>query len=85
VQRLQSKVFRTFGNFSRRTPVRDLHMASKLPYVYDYITTLCRQEAEVIQKHENANVHNIGKGEHRHWKYKRLTFGGGQAFDRSSD
>jgi hypothetical protein len=55
---LQNKVLRTIGNFPRRTPVRDLHMAFKLSYIYDYITKLCRQQAEVIQKHENANVRN---------------------------
>jgi hypothetical protein len=31
--------------------------------------------------HENANVRNIGKGELRHRKYKRLKLGGGQAYD----
>jgi hypothetical protein len=30
-QHLQNKVPRTTGNFPRRTPVRDLHMAFKLP------------------------------------------------------
>jgi hypothetical protein len=55
------------------------------PYVYDYITKLCRQQAEVIQNHENANVGSIGQGEPRHRKYKRLKLGGGQAYDRSSD
>jgi hypothetical protein len=61
LQRLQNIVLRTIGNFPRRTPVRDLHMAFKLPYilVYDYVTKLCRQQAEVIQNHENANVRNI--------------------------
>jgi hypothetical protein len=54
-------------------------MAFKLPYVYDYITKLCRQQSEVIQNHENANVRNIGQGEPRHMKYKRLKLGGGQA------
>jgi hypothetical protein len=72
-QRLQNKVLRTIGNFPRRTPVRDLHMALKLPYIYDYITKLCRQQAEVIQNHENANVRNIGQGEPRHKKYKTAT------------
>jgi hypothetical protein len=83
LQRLQNKVLRTIGNFPRRTPVRELHMAFKLPYVYDYITKLCRQQAEVIQNHEN--VRNIGQGEARHWKYKKLKLGGGHAYDRSSD
>jgi hypothetical protein len=57
--RLQNKVLRTIGNLPRRTPIRDLHMALKLPYKYDYVAKLCRQQAEVIQTHENANVRNI--------------------------
>jgi hypothetical protein len=84
LQRLQNKVLRTIGNFIRRTPVRDLHIAFIIPYVYDYITKLCRQ-AEVIQNHDSGNVLNIGQGEARHRKYKRLKLGGGQAYDRSSD
>jgi hypothetical protein len=28
-------------------------------YIYDYITKLCRQQAEVTQNHENTNVRNI--------------------------
>jgi hypothetical protein len=85
LQRLQNKVLRTIGNLPRRTRVRDLHMAFKIPYVYDYITKVCRQQAEVIQNHDNKNVRNIGQGETRHRKYMRLKFGGGQAYDRSSD
>jgi hypothetical protein len=85
LQRLQNKVLRTTGNFLRRTPVRDLHMASKLPYIYDYITKLCRQQAEVIQNHANGNFRNIGQGEPRERKYMRLTLGGGQAYGRSSE
>jgi hypothetical protein len=49
------------------------------------MTNLARQQAEVIQNHKNANVRNIGQGEARHKKYKRLKLGGGQAYDRSSD
>jgi hypothetical protein len=49
------------------------------------MTKLSRQQAEVIQNHENANVRNIGQGEARHRKYKRFKLGGGQAYDRSSD
>jgi hypothetical protein len=64
------------------TPVRDLQMALKIPHVYDYITKLCRQQAEVIQNHDNNNVRNIGQGKARHRKYK---LGGGEAYDRSSD
>jgi hypothetical protein len=84
LQRLQNKVLRTTGNFLRCTPVRDFHMAFKLPYVlvYDYITKLCRQQAEVIQNREIANVRTIGQGEPRHRKYTGLKLGGGQAYDR---
>jgi hypothetical protein len=78
LHRLQNKVLCTIGNFPRRTPVHNLHMTFKFPYIYDYITKLCKKQAEVIQNHENANVHNSGKGEPPHRKYKRLKFGGGQ-------
>jgi hypothetical protein len=60
-------------------------MAFKIPYVYDYITKLCRQQAEVIQNHDNKNIHNIGQGEARHRGYKRLGLGDSQAYDCSSD
>jgi hypothetical protein len=58
--RLQNRVLRTIGNFPRRTSVRDLHVAFQISYVYDYITKLCRQQAEVIQNHDNENIRNIG-------------------------
>jgi hypothetical protein len=60
-------------------------MASQIPYIYDYTMKLRRQQAEVTQNHENTNVRDIGKGEDRHRKYKRLKSGGGQAYNRSSD
>jgi hypothetical protein len=40
LQRLQNKVFRAIGNLDWRTPVRDLHLALKISYMYDYITKL---------------------------------------------
>jgi hypothetical protein len=83
LQHLQNRVLRAIGNLRRSTPVRDLHLAFKIPYVYDYITKLCRRHAEVILNHENPNAHAIGQGEPRHRKY-RLKLGGGQAYDRSS-
>jgi hypothetical protein len=85
LQRLQNRVLCSTGNFPWRTPVRELHMAFNLPCIYDYIIKLSRQQAEVIQNHENGNVRNIGLGEAWHRKYKRLKLGGGQAYDRSSD
>jgi hypothetical protein len=84
LQRLQNNVLRTIGSFPRRTPVRDLHLAFQIPFVYDYVTKLCRQQAEVIQNHDNENVRSIGQSEAPHRKYKRLKLGGGQAHDRSS-
>jgi hypothetical protein len=43
-----------------------------------------REQAGVIQNHENDHVHSIGHGEARHRKY-RLKLGSDQAYDRSSD
>jgi hypothetical protein len=43
-------------------------MALRIPYVYDYITKLCRKQAEVIQNHLNPNVYAIGQGEAMHRK-----------------
>jgi hypothetical protein len=63
LQRLNNKVFRTIGNFPSCTPVRDLHTALNLPYMYCYITKLCRQQADVIRNHENDYVRGIGQGE----------------------
>jgi hypothetical protein len=56
-----------------------------MPYVYDYITKSCRQQAEVIQNHENENVRYNGQGEARHRKYKRLKLGCGHVYDCSND
>jgi hypothetical protein len=53
LKRLQNEVLRTIGNFSRRTSVREMHMAFHLTYVYSYMTKLCRQQAEVILNHDN--------------------------------
>jgi hypothetical protein len=84
-QRNQKIDLRTTGNFPSCTNVRDLHTAFNLLFINDYITKLCRQQAEVIQNHENEHVRSIEQGETRHRKYKRLKLGGGQAYDRSSD
>jgi hypothetical protein len=62
-----------------------MHMAFKIPYVYDYITKLCRTQAEVILNHRNPIVRGIGQGAAMHRKHKRLKLGGGQAYDRSAD
>jgi hypothetical protein len=54
------------------------------PYVYHYITKICREQAEVIQNPNNVNVRNTGKSEAQHQQHKRPILGGGQAYDRSS-
>jgi hypothetical protein len=70
LQHLQNKVLCTSGNYPRRTLVRNLHLAFQIPFVYDYITKLCRQQAEVIQNHHNENVRTIGQGEAHNRKYE---------------
>jgi hypothetical protein len=84
---MQNKVLRDIGNFPRctRTPVRDWHTIFNLPNVNDYITNLCRQQAEVIRNHENGHVRGIGQGQARHRKYTRLKLFGGRTYDRSSE
>jgi hypothetical protein len=60
-------------------------MSFQIPYVYNYITKLCRQEAQIIQNHEHIHVRNIGQGEAKHRNYKTLKLGGCQVYDRSND
>jgi hypothetical protein len=62
----------------------DFHTSFNLPHVYDYITNLCRQQAEVIQNYENEHVCSVGQGKPDR-KYRRLKLGGGQAYDLSND
>jgi hypothetical protein len=69
LQLLQNQVLRTIGNFSRGTPVRNMLVTFQLPYVYDHITKIYRQQQEVNQNHGNGNVRNIGQGEVQHRKY----------------
>jgi hypothetical protein len=38
----------TMRSTPRRTLVRELHKAFSIPYIYDYITKLSRQQAEGI-------------------------------------
>jgi hypothetical protein len=62
-----------------------LEGVSSIRYGCDYITKLCRTQAELILNHVNPNVCNIGQGEAKHRKYKRLELDGGQVEDRSAD
>jgi hypothetical protein len=85
LQRLQNRVLRAIGNLDRRTMVCEMHVAFKIPYVYDCITKLCRTQAEVILNYRIPITHGIGQGEAMHRKYKRLKLGCSQAYDRSAD
>jgi hypothetical protein len=38
LQGLQNKVIRSTSNFPRHTLFQDMHVALKIPYVYDFIT-----------------------------------------------
>jgi hypothetical protein len=85
LRRLQNRALRATGNLDRSTLASEMHVAFRIPYVYDYITTLYWTQAEVILNHRNLIVRGIGQGEAMHRKYKRLKLGGGQAYDRSAD
>jgi hypothetical protein len=85
LQRLQNRVLRAIGNLDRHTLVREMHVAFKIPYVYNYTTKLCRTQAEVILNHRNPILRGIGQEEAMHRKYKTLKLGAGQACDRSAD
>jgi hypothetical protein len=61
-----------------------MHVAFQIPYVYDYITKLCRKQAETIHNLGNENVFNIRQGEAPHRKHKRLKLRGCHLYDRSS-
>jgi hypothetical protein len=82
---VQNKVLRTTGNFPRRTLVGNLHTAFKLQYIYDYITKLCMQQAEVIRSHEDANVHNLDKVNPDTANIRGLNLAAIKPYDRSSD
>jgi hypothetical protein len=56
LQRLQNKVLRIIGGLPRLTPIRYMHAEFQIPYVYVFITKVCRKQAEVIQNHDNENV-----------------------------
>jgi hypothetical protein len=45
------------------------HTALKIPCVYDYITKLCRTQAEGILNRRNPIVRGIGQGEAMRKKY----------------
>jgi len=78
LQRLQNEVLRVIRNLPRFTSIWDLYRSFKIPYLYNFITHLCRERATAIRNHENVNIRTIGRGEARGRKYKRLKLGGCQ-------
>jgi hypothetical protein len=56
------RVVRIIGNCDRCTPAYDWHLAFKIPHVYDNITKLSINQAEVRQKNLNSNIHATGQG-----------------------
>jgi hypothetical protein len=62
-QRLQNKVLRTIHDVPKLTPTRDLHMAFRTSYVYDYVTKICKYQAEVVQNLDNVNIRNTRQRE----------------------
>jgi len=69
LQWLQNRALCTTGNFPRHTPIHDLHRSFKVPYLYDYITHLCRKQVSIICNHDSIIICNIGQGESCHRKY----------------
>ena len=52
--------------------IHDLDAAFKTSRVYNFIKKLCRQQANVIQSYEDANVRTNGQREAQSRKCKRL-------------
>jgi hypothetical protein len=80
---LRNKVLATVVT-SKRTLIRELHVAFKIPYVYNFITKLFRQQTYVIQNHQSANIRNLRQGEPMH-KSMRLKLVSVQAYNRPRD
>jgi hypothetical protein len=72
------------GKLYRCTSVNKLLVVLKIPYMYYYITKLCRIQAEVIPNHVSPNVRGTGQAEAMQRYYKRLKLGGCKAYRRSS-
>jgi hypothetical protein len=45
-----------------------MHVAFHTPYVFECITKLYRQQAQVIQNHDNAHIQNIEQGQNQTWE-----------------
>jgi hypothetical protein len=83
-ERLQNRALRTTGKFLRNTLIRDMHMTFQIPYLYDYMTKFCRQQARIIQNYDHLYNGNTGQGQAPYRKYKKLKLGDNQVYDRSN-
>jgi hypothetical protein len=84
LQRLQNTVHCTIDKLSKTfTDHREIHVVFSIPYIYGFITRLCRQQADVIRNHENAYIGRIGINAVAHRKGKRLKLCGGRAYNSS--
>jgi len=72
LQLLEGKVLSDVDKLPRLTSTRALHMVFEVPYVYDYVTEICRKQPEVIQDHEDVNIWTIGQSEAQSRKFKSL-------------
>jgi hypothetical protein len=81
LQRLKNRLLRAVGNLDKSTSVCELHVASKILHVCDYITKLYREQGEVIQNHLNTNEPSTGQREAMHRKDNRLELGCALACD----
>jgi hypothetical protein len=59
LQCLKNKVLHTIDKYPRYALDHKLLKDFNIPYIYDYITKLCRQQAEIIQNHGNSNAGNL--------------------------
>jgi hypothetical protein len=85
LQRFQRKVLRTADKIARRLPIRDTHNAFQNSKVYDYISKLYKQQAQIFRNNENSYFRNIGQGDALGRKYRRIKLGSEQAHGRESN
>jgi hypothetical protein len=52
--------FKQRGTFPRRPWTRDLHVEFKILHLCDFMTILCRQQADVLCNRVNEETHNTG-------------------------
>jgi hypothetical protein len=68
LQRLQNRILHPVVIHHRGTPVRGLNLTHLRVRLNGYIT---QETAEVIQNHQNSNVHETGQEESMHRKNKK--------------